>query len=245
MRPLVLHYHIFKNAGSSVDAMLRANFGVEWAWQEFPRDPDVNHNAAIRQLILDRPGLRAISSHSLRLPVPEVTGVKVLPVMFVRHPLDRLWSAYRYQRRSNGPTPAAKLARATDFGGYVRAQLQEPGNRNVRNFQTWRLAMEVPDDRLTELERARAAVARLPFVGCVEAFAPSIARMAAMLRPWFPSFQSDDLHENADDSRAGSLEGRLAAMRAALRGRDLAALEAANQDDMALHQAVAALYPPR
>jgi hypothetical protein len=34
-RMLILHYHLFKNAGTSIDAMLKHNFGKTWAEHEF------------------------------------------------------------------------------------------------------------------------------------------------------------------------------------------------------------------
>ena len=30
-RPIIIHYHLFKNAGTSLDRTLRQNFGVTWA----------------------------------------------------------------------------------------------------------------------------------------------------------------------------------------------------------------------
>ena len=35
----------------------------------------------------------AISSHTLMMPAPRIAGVEILPIIFLRHPLDRLKSA--------------------------------------------------------------------------------------------------------------------------------------------------------
>ena len=35
MRTVILHYHLFKNAGTSVDRLLQRNFPDAWATREF------------------------------------------------------------------------------------------------------------------------------------------------------------------------------------------------------------------
>ena len=47
---VVIHYHIYKNAGSSVDAMLRASFGDGWqAFEGLTRAPKTAEE--IRRLV--------------------------------------------------------------------------------------------------------------------------------------------------------------------------------------------------
>jgi len=41
-RTILIHYHLFKNAGTSLDAVLKENFGDKWITREFDRK-----NAAI------------------------------------------------------------------------------------------------------------------------------------------------------------------------------------------------------
>jgi hypothetical protein len=44
-RTIILHYHLFKNAGTSVDAILKRNFGDKWVTSEFP--PMGGNNTAL------------------------------------------------------------------------------------------------------------------------------------------------------------------------------------------------------
>ncbi len=78
-RKVLVHYHLFKNAGTSVDAILRRNFGARWINTEFPPPGQANHQEAIRRLILDNPTLAAVSSHTLMPPAPEIDGVEIFP----------------------------------------------------------------------------------------------------------------------------------------------------------------------
>jgi hypothetical protein len=45
MKTVFLHYHLFKNAGASLDAALKENFSDadnEWVTKEFPAQPTKN-----------------------------------------------------------------------------------------------------------------------------------------------------------------------------------------------------------
>lgn len=70
MRHVLLHYHIFKNAGSSVDAALAGCFGP--AWSSYDADP-VWTNITTGDLfayLREHESLRALSSHQARWPEP-------------------------------------------------------------------------------------------------------------------------------------------------------------------------------
>lgn len=243
-RPLILHYHLFKNAGSSVDAMLRKNFGDRWSEHEFPRKgPDANR-AALTAFLEDHQAIDAFSSHTMLLPVPRVGGRSIIPIIFVRHPLLRMRSAYGFERRQNAETKGAKLAKEHDFAGYVAILLKEPRNRQARNFQTVRFAFGTPGGPSQELERALTTLASLPFVGLVEQYDRSIARLCDLVKPAFPDFKPLIVRRNADqpeDSR--TIDERVAQVRAELGEAMHDALVEANRDDIALFEHVCALYP--
>ena len=236
-RKLLLHYHLFKNAGTSVDAILRRNFGDRWVNVEFPPPAKANHQEAIRTLILDNPRLCAISSHTLMLPVPRIDGFEILPILFVRHPLDRMKSAYEFERRQDGMTVAARIARDTDFAGYLKTRLGNPGDRSCRNFQVNRLAMAVPGAE-PELDRALAAVDQLPFVGLVEEFAASATTLQHFARAMFPDFASFEAWENSTKARHRTLDERLDEIRIELGDVDFADVLEANAGDLVLWERV-------
>ena len=70
-RGVIIHYHLFKNAGTSVDAILRRNFGEGWASREYPPRSD---GEAAREFLASNPHIAALSSHTLLLPPPEIPG---------------------------------------------------------------------------------------------------------------------------------------------------------------------------
>jgi hypothetical protein len=144
-RTIILHYHLFKNAGTSLDRILKQNFGDKWVTREFPQNGG-NNTEMVADWIRDTPEAIAYSSHTMIGPIPEVAGVRVVSVMLLRDPIERIKSAYRFERKQQADTWGAQLAKEHDFEGYVRARLARPGDRQCRNFQTARLASLCPGD---------------------------------------------------------------------------------------------------
>jgi hypothetical protein len=240
-RSVILHYHLFKNAGTSVDAILKENFPGRWASQEYGSSDHAQQLLELEILARQRPEVVAISSHTLTLPPPAFEGVRPLPIIFVRHPMDRLRSAYEFEVRQTDETDGSRLAKSTDFAGYLKARLSWPGDRACRNFQTMRFAQWLAPNDGEELERALRAVRELPFVGLVEAFEESMRRFADIASPLFPSFRPFEARANVSRDASASLEQRLQAIREEL-GPLHAAVEEANAADLALWRAVAAAY---
>jgi hypothetical protein len=239
---LIIHYHIFKNAGTSVDTMLQRNFGSLWTEGEFPPAPSgyASNASVVEAFLSQRPELLAFSSHTAQLPLPQL-GKRVFPIFFLRHPLDRLKSAYLFERMQDADTHGARLAKTCDFEGYVRALLAGPPVRQARNFQTERLAgSEAPQG--SERDRAMRMLESLPFVGLVEAYDRSLERLGEWLAPHFPNFQTFSLHENRTAGQEGDLQERLAAIEASLPTELYENLVKSNADDFAIYDKVRARY---
>lgn len=239
---IIIHYHLFKNAGTSVDAMLAANFGDEWVEHEFAIKRRETNSAAVREFLIANPGIAALSSHTAQLPVPHIEGVEIFPIIFVRHPLLRIRSAYIFESTQRVDTGGARLARSTDFAGYVTALLERAGPNQVQNFQTSRLALIAPRAGIPPLERALGACETLPFVGLVERYGDSIARLTALLRPQLPDFQPLVVRRNVTVEHNKTHEGELDAIRDELGEPLYRKLLAANARDMAVHEHVSESY---
>ena len=242
---IILHYHLFKNAGTSVDAMLSANFGSRWTEREFAITPRATNAEAVRDFLIARPDLAALSSHTALMPVPQIEGVEIFPIVFVRHPLLRIRSAYVFERKQQVDTGGTRLARALDFAGYLRTLLDHRGPNQARNFQTARLAWFDADTSRPPRARARDAIRALPFVGLVEDYRRSIARLAALLRPRLPDFEPLIVRKNVSSGEGRSTDEQLIAIRDEI-GPDLyAELRAANAEDIAVHTEIANRYARR
>jgi hypothetical protein len=237
MRTIILHYHLFKNAGSSVDAILRKNFPDQLLTTEFK---EINNHKAVARWIAANPEGIAFSSHSAQLPLPIVEGVRVFPIVFVRHPLDRIWSSYLFAKRQDFDAPHVHLARNLDLAGYLRFRLDDRRDRQCRNHQTLRLSRYGRRMGDRELAGAMEALEGLPLVGVVEDFDLSLRQLQRLLRAWFPLFEAFPAHENASRAANSSLAARLESFRQEIGDPLYNELLAANADDLALHRAAIA-----
>jgi hypothetical protein len=245
MRHVVLHYHVFKNAGSTVHAALRQAFGSDACGRlEGAQQRRTLGAGQIVEHLRAHPQLQALSSHQARLPVPQAPDITFHPLLFLRHPIDRAGSVYAFERRQpvDSPSLGAAVARERDLAGYVRWRL-EPGNGSViRNFQTvhlssrfddMRIALAGEEDLAVALERLR----QLPFIGLVERTGESLQRLRAWLQPAFGPLELPEERQNASGERAGTLRERLAGIEAALGPQLHRQLLEHNRLDLALHAA--------
>lgn len=238
-RTVVLHYHLFKNAGTSLDALFQQQFGDAWVTREFPAQPAAN-SSGVREWISQHPDARCFSSHTALLPPPVLTGVKVLPVIFVRHPLDRIASAYSFEHQQQDAGFGSTLARHTSLRGYIETRLSIPQDQQCRNFHVTRFSRMVPaTEPGAELAAALRALHELPFVGVVEQFGDSLARLQAYLQgEGFSDIQLRPVQRNVSRDRADSLEERLERFADEV-GQDFYdELVGANADDLAFYDAV-------
>lgn len=197
MRTIILHYHLFKNAGTSVDHLLKESFGPNWLTQEFPA-ADNNNTALVEKWIADTPDAVAYSSHTMLGPLPRVPGVQVVPILLLRDPIARIRSAYRFERNQEADTWGAKLAKEHNFEGYVRARLERSGDRQCRNFQTSRLASLVPGEA-PELDRAIRAVSLIHtqgILGIVHHFDNFLDTLKTRLSGLFQASPQNPVHAN-------------------------------------------------
>jgi hypothetical protein len=128
--PLLVHYHIFKNAGTSVEKILSESFGENWAVCDGSPESSRLSNDDIAAFAKTHPGVRAISSHTAR-PFPVHRGF--FPVVFLRHPIDRARSIYYFTKRDPVQFDHA-LARDGSFKDYVNWWLDRPSSA-LRNYR--------------------------------------------------------------------------------------------------------------
>ncbi len=221
MRKVLVHYHIFKNAGSTVDSLLQNTFGQ--AWRAFE-----GSNAASRikpeelvDFLVGHPQVKAVSSHHLMFPVPESALVDVIPIVFLRHPLDRVRSVYEFERKQgqmHGPVSlGAEHAARLSLGDYLRWRFGSALNGVVHNCQTAFLLGSRKYSRRpigpVEYDQAWQALSGLRFYGLVEDFDASVTRLGKLLDDSAIALAREYRVVNANPHRADDLDGRLAGLR--------------------------------
>jgi hypothetical protein len=188
LRFVLLHYHFFKNAGSTIEEILEHSFFENYArldTQDF--DGSVSQHELIA-FLRRYPRMKAVSSHQFRYPLPQEPGFIFFDLCFLRDPLDRIRSMYDYFREKPVPGgPASELARKQSLGGFI-AELVKHHTYRVSNVQVNLLANGVVNDLPVEADLARATEVMLKtsFLGVVDCFQESIVAGQYFLRPVFP-----------------------------------------------------------
>jgi hypothetical protein len=189
VRFVLLHYHFFKNAGTTIEEILAHSFFENYARLD---TEDFNGTVSTEELVsfLSRhPGMKAVSSHQFRYPVPQVPGHIFLDLCFLRDPIDRIRSMYDYFREKPVPgEPASDLAREQPIGGYI-AGLVEHHTYRVSNVQVNLLANGIVNDPPAEVDliRATQVMLKTSFLGVVDCFHESLVAGRYFLRQVFPN----------------------------------------------------------
>lgn len=189
VRFVLLHYHFFKNAGTTIEEILANSF-----YENYARLDTAEFDGAVSQeeliSFLNRhPGMKAVSSHQFRYPVPQVRGFIFLDLCFLRDPIDRIRSMYDYFREKPVPgEPASELAQAQSVGGFIGGLVEHHAYR-VSNVQVNLLANGIVNDPPVEADLVRATTGMLKtsFLGVVDCFQESLIAGQHFLRPVFPS----------------------------------------------------------
>jgi hypothetical protein len=209
MRNVLLHGHIFKNAGSSLDWCLQRHFGERFLDHRNDSAMVLQGASHLARLLNEQPGLQALSSHHLCYPLPSLEGVQLEVLFLLRHPLARAASAYAFERQQQVETPGAKAARRYNFRQYIAWRLRPEVSPVLRNYQALYLAgwhdqaQPRPADA-TAFALASQRLAQARCVGVVEQYQRSMVWMERSLGELFPGLGLAGPQRNAGPLPAGS-----------------------------------------
>lgn len=237
MRSVILHYHIFKNAGMSIEATLDRNFG-----ERFCRFDTTDLNGQISSSDLAaflnaNTHIQALSSHHIRYPVPTVPGFFFFDLCFLRDPLDRIRSIYDYTREKPlDGDPVSELSARFDLGGFVE-QLMSRMPHWCCDVQAGFLAARADSEQplgKSDIERAARTLLQTSFLGVVDRFEHSLIAGEFFLKTVFPGLRCSAAKVNATNGLGGTLEERKRQLRDACGARLYAELEGRNAVDLEL-----------
>ena len=244
-RKVILHYHVFKNAGTSIDEMLKSSLGERWAqWDKDDSGARISPSE-MEEYILDHPDLLAVSSHQVVPPLPS-KHLDIYPIVFIRHPIDRAYSAYLFEwkKQKGSAEPAGS------FGDYVRQALKNRRSSAIEDFQAVHFAnrgyksrrpsSDLDDEAL--LDNAKQFLRSLPLFGIVERYNESMERMQKKWGELFPELSFAVFHANVLQEPGQSLPQKIAKLRATLEPEMFSELVLRNQMDLRLFEYASAAF---
>jgi hypothetical protein len=234
MRYVVVHYHIFKNGGTTIESILQREFGEGFATLHGAGADATLTGADLAAFLPAYPLVSAVSSHHLRYPKPELPHVVLFDCCFLRHPLARLHSYYTYLSRTQALRESAREFMET---------LMDEAPHQVSDVQVNLLANSGAFTRPAceyDLEKATRILHQMAIPGLVSLFDESLVAAEYFLRPAFPTIRLEYIAQNVTN-RLHLLPGERLDYLIDLWGADLyEKLSRLNQMDMELFRRVRA-----
>lgn len=254
-RTVLIHYHIFKNAGTSVDRLLAESFGRRWHQFESDSPSSILKPDAVDAYARKHPKLVALSSHTARPPLPQphptalADSTSLLdppptpertyyPIVLLRHPIVRIRSMQRFLARDANQRqhPYAKPG----LRHYVEWLLErKAGMQGVgRNFQVAYLSdasfrkPKLPTQ--ADLEQAKQVLAAWPAFGLVNEFSRSMALFNHQYGPQFPELKLYNRRDNVTSTAIATEDEALSAIERELGANLYENICEANQLDLEL-----------
>ena len=235
-RTVFLHYHIFKNAGVTIDWILAKNF----ARRAICMDTDVARAILPTEVAINyleaNPRISAFSSHQLRLPVPQIDSVNFIPMYFIRHPIDRACSVYSFNRsRPDGVNPDSAAAKEMSISDYIK-YLLEKDNKIITNFQIAHLSGKDLRQSMQE-EDLHGAIERMrscTILGVVDRLDESLVAAEENLKATVENLDLAYVRQNV--TRSGSLHERIEIAISEMENNVFSMLGKQNLLDMELYQ---------
>lgn len=248
-RHILIHNHIFKNAGTTIDWALRRNFGENFIDhrddQNMQKGPDY-----LGPFLLDHPNIRALSTHHLRLPLPLLDNVIFLTIMMFRHPIERVTSVYNFEcKQAQAETLGARFARNHDLRQYVLWRMRDDVPPTIRNFHIFRSLPGAVDWQreagAIEILKAKHYINTLQLIGFVEYFNESMILFEETLNAVCPSIDFSYKKQNVGQQNNDSQELRIEKLRKEIGDAAFALLLDRNRADMELYNHAKRIFDNR
>ncbi|MDP3297581.1 MAG: sulfotransferase family 2 domain-containing protein [Thermodesulfovibrionia bacterium] len=234
-RTVIIHCHIFKNAGTIFDRSLERNFGQAFFVH---RDDEKMKKGAeyLGPFLHEHTYIKALSSHHIRFPLPDVSNTRLLPTLIIRHPVDRVGSVYLFERKQDAQTPEAINIRKMSFQNYVLWRMKPTNEGIIRNFQT-RYCLDEQSEVLNEenYKIAQKRIRETHLLGLVDYYDESMVLFEEVLRPYYPDINLAYIKENVTLGGERGLEQRVNAIFQSLSIEIIDILFANNQWDLMLY----------
>ena len=188
-RFILIHHHIFKNAGTSFNHALKQSFGEHFLEFDLPNGQPITENI-LDKFIIKNPQALAVSGHHICLSIPQKQNYQTISTILLRKPLTRIRSIYNFERQQDAQTSGAIKAKELSFSEFVKWRLKT-SPLVFCNYQTYYCSMTgnpKPAHNINEndLELAMVNLQNCVVVGTVERYQESLQIANERLQEFFP-----------------------------------------------------------
>lgn len=209
---ILLHFHIFKNAGTTIDWILKKNFGFNALFVD-----DVDNPGKILSMnyILDtleqHLGSKSISSHQIRFPLPTTNKFQFFPILFIRHPIDRAFSIYHYKKKETDDSVITSNSKILSLNNFIKWLLESKQYWIIKNFQILFLSKSKWDYVFTsqDLELSKQILHTCSVIGVVDRMDESLVVAEEYLRQYFPNIDMTYVKQNVSRDTNMTLDKKI------------------------------------
>lgn len=246
MRNIIVHCHMFKNAGSTLDWSLERHFEQSFC-DHRDDEPMRDEEGYLERYLIENDGLKAISSHHVLPPYPENNAFNIIPAFLLRHPIDRIGSVYEFEKKQDATTPGAIHAKKYSLEEYVIWRMRPDVGATIRSFQvrycSGGIKRAVIDQ--SDFDKAVTSLQNTPLVGIVEKYDESMVIYEEALKPYFPEIDLAYIPQNMGERRKVAIEDRIEKVTNQLTNETSKLLLANNQYEIALYDYATELFAKR
>lgn len=240
-RKILIHAHIFKNAGSTLDFSLKRSFGDRFIDHREDDKMVVGKQEYLEAFLKDHPEVVALSSHSIHFIPKDTPEFEFYTIYMLRHPIERIRSVYDFERKQEIDRPGPNKAKELDLARYVEWRMQDDVPATIRNCQTVFLSGEGPnaDDLENKFLIASENIIK-SLIGITHRYNESMVVFEEKLKPLFPDIDLSYRRKNViDQNHEEDLETKLNSLRKRLGNKKLMrVVEEKNAFDLALFNQV-------
>jgi hypothetical protein len=198
IRFVIVHYHIFKNAGSTIKSILAREFPGRFASLHGPTRDVVLNGGHLAEFLEKNSTVSAVTSHHLCYPKPAIRNTVLFDCCFLRHPLERVQSVYSYLRKIECDDPLCRLAHRHSSADFVKFLLERSPHL-ISDVQVHRLvnggAFTRPASEM-DLEQATRVLLEMAIPGVTGMFDESLVAAEYFLNPAFPGIRLEYVRQN-------------------------------------------------
>lgn len=195
-RDVIVHVHIFKNAGSSFDDALLNFFNNNFVDHREDEALKKGKMAYLTKYLDDHPNIKAFSSHSVYFIPTNTEKFRFHPIYFLRNPIERIRSVYDFEKKQlPAITQGAIKAKKLNFKEYVAWYMQHDSPATIRNLQTIFLSGG-KNDFERAFKSALNNLKKTQCIGIVDRYDESMVVFEDYLRDYFPGIDLSYIRRN-------------------------------------------------
>jgi len=236
-RNICLHFHIFKNAGTTIDWILKKNFSKNAVTVDDIENPGTIIPFSIVLKYLEKyPNTKSVSSHQIRFPLPDFSEIQFVPILFVRDPIDRVFSVYNFKKTMNDNTEGTLKAKNSTLTEFVKWTLNTH-YMVTENYQVGFLSnfkengIPIPD-----LEIAKSRLRECSILGVVERINESLVLAEDILKPFFGNIDLSYIKQNISQNLDHKTKASFYSAKFQINEKFIDELKTLNNLDIKLHE---------